>query len=111
MHLLVLFTIIFLIEAVALYSIKRASVATDGCKMSMLLAMLCYATLPLLLYLIAKQMGIALTNAVWNVASTMYGLLIGIMLFHEVVSVRQWVGLGLGVVGFGLMTSWAAETN
>lgn len=97
---------IFILESMALYSIKKASLG-DG--MFLMASIACYATIPIFLLLIVRKIPLALTNSIWNVVSTMYGLMIGILIFGELVSVRQWIGLGLGAIGFGLMTSWVAE--
>jgi multidrug transporter EmrE-like cation transporter len=106
LKLILLFSTIFILEMIALYSVKRSSIG-DG-KLFLFASMACYATIPIFLLLIIKKIPMALTNSIWNIVSTMYGLLIGIMIFGEIVSVQQWVGLGLGVIGFGMMTSWVA---
>jgi len=104
---LFLFVMIFFLEVVALYGIKKATLVESN--NFLFLSMACYATIPVFLYVIVKKIPLALTNAAWNVASTVYGILIGILIFGEIVSVRQWIGLGLGAIGFGLMTSVATS--
>lgn len=90
--------IIILVEATALYYIKEYSISNNY--HSFIISTIAYALIPFLLYKILKLgEGIAVTNILWNIASTLYGLLIGVTLFSEHISFQQKIGAILGTTG------------
>jgi len=93
--------IIILLEATALYNIKYAS---ENSKSYLLISIVCYALIPYCLYkIVSRGQGIAITNIVWNIASSLYGLFIGIVLFSEVLTLKQKIGIGFGLLGVWFM--------
>lgn len=96
------FIILLIIEASALYCVRRSS---DNKQYGYLvLSCLFYACIPLLLYLILiKTHKIASLNCSWNVASSIYGLIIGMLIFSEIYTTRQCFGVGLGILSLLLM--------
>jgi len=90
-------------ESVALYCVKKYSI-DDNLHRYILLGIILYAYIPFALYKITKNgQGIAITNIIWNIASTIYGLLIGILLFDESISWEQKIGILLGFAGVFFM--------
>jgi drug/metabolite transporter (DMT)-like permease len=89
---------IILVEATALYYVKEYSISDNS--FSIIISIVAYSIIPLMLYKILKLgEGIAMTNIIWNIASTLYGLLIGVTLFSEHISFQQKIGAILGTVG------------
>jgi len=97
-----LFITLLICEAFALYCVRRSS---DNKQYGyLLLSCLFYACVPILLYLIlVKTHKIAALNCTWNVTSSIYGLIIGMMIFSEIYTVRQCLGVSLGIVSLLLM--------
>ena len=90
-------SLILLLEATALYSIKYASKKDEN---YLIISILCYAIIPYCLYrIVTRGQGIAITNIVWNIASSLYGLFIGMLLFRESLTIRQKIGVGFGLLG------------
>lgn len=89
---------IIVIEATALYTIKGASVNHNP--VELVFSVLLYAAIPFCLYKIITEkdspLGIATVNVVWNLASTIYGLIIGVVFFAESISTNQKIGIVLG---------------
>jgi len=100
--------IIIVLEACALYYVKKY--ATDDNKIKFLfMSVILYAIIPYLLYKITKDgTGIAITNTIWNIVSTIYGLLIGIIIFNEHITTEQKVGITFGTIGILFMV-WKNE--
>lgn len=94
-------------EATALYTIKEASVSGNISELFISAAL--YAAIPFCLYKIIADktsgIGISTANLIWNLASTMYGLLIGVVLFSEKISIYQKGGLVLGVISTILLST------
>jgi len=96
-------SIIILCEALALYYIKAYSIDNKTTHL-LIFSIVLYAMIPYFLYRILKnQEEISVINVIWNVASTLYGLFIGIILFNEHISLYQKVGIILGTIGTCLM--------
>lgn len=96
-------TLLILFEASALYFIKNYSIH-DNTTWFLILSIISYAMIPYCLYRILKNgEGIAIINIIWNVASTLYGLFIGVILFSEHLTTPQKVGATLGTLGTVLM--------
>jgi len=101
-HVSLLLSITVIIEAVALYYIQKAS--TTGALRLVFIAMAIYGlVLPILLYKMVTYEGIGMINFLWNIFSTLFGFLIGILLFKEKVNNLQWIGVALGVLAFALI--------
>ena len=92
------------LEVAAWYFIKRCS-ETDGTANIgfCLLAMLCYCVIVLLAIRMVKYAGIGVSNAIWNVLSTLAVTGLGIYLFSECYSVSVVVGLVLGCLSLILL--------
>lgn len=99
--------LIILTEAIGLYNIKEYSISNTS--PHFLISTVAYAIIPFMLYKILKLgNGIALTNILWNIASTLYGLIIGVVLFSEYISFQQKLGAVLGTVGT-IMILWHTD--
>lgn len=100
--LIVWFVILLCIEATALYCVRKSS---DNKKYVYLtLSCILYASIPIVLYLIISNTHkIASLNCTWNIASSIYGLIIGMLIFSEVYTVKQCLGVGLGLFSLLLM--------
>jgi len=94
------------LEAVALYAVKYSRVHHDARYLA--LSMLCYLLLPVLVWVILQypHEHLATVNLTWNLLSTLYGLAIGIWLFQERLNAQQVWGAMLGVLSLCLL--WAA---
>lgn len=89
-------------EFLALYGVKHYS---KHKKVEMvIMSMICYAGIPLFLYLaISMGHGLATINTAWNVISTLYGILIGVVIFNEPVGSMQWFGALFSFTGLILI--------
>lgn len=94
--------VVIVLEFCALYNIKNATVTgSDGL---LVISVICYGLIPICLYQITKSgSGVALVNIVWNILSSMYGILIGIMLFGETITFHQKLGTLVGFLSIYLM--------
>lgn len=98
---LVLLTIV---EAVALYSIKKSVVTSSNKHMYYLISIVFYGLgVSYFLYKLAEIEGIGMVNFLWNIFSTLTGFIIGIYLFSEEAAMLQWIGVGLGFLALGLI--------
>lgn len=96
------FFIIICIEALALYCIKMYSVTRQN--KYLYTSMFCYLLIPLFLYkLLQIGKGIGIVNVIWNILSTIYGFMIGVLLFSENINSMQILGSILGVIGITLI--------
>lgn len=91
---------IILFEFVAILLIKKSQVDPSRIYLTMGIAITCYAVVAICLYnLIKYNKSVSISNSLWNIASTIYGLFIGLILFHEKITPSQWFGLILGSIG------------
>jgi multidrug transporter EmrE-like cation transporter len=101
LNLIILFTCIILTESIALYSVKKYSI--DNKKIYLLLSMCMYSLIPILLYYIISpkycKENISTVNIIWNILSTLYGLMIGVYIFSEHISSLQILGIILSTIG------------
>jgi drug/metabolite transporter (DMT)-like permease len=108
---LIIFFILFITESIALYSIKKYYILSSSINSSdlpnykyLIISMICYGLIPiLLLFLLHKSLNIGYINIIWNVMSNIYGLMIGIIIFSEVIYNTQWVGIILAFFGLFLI--------
>jgi multidrug transporter EmrE-like cation transporter len=50
-----------------------------------------------------KTKGMAISNGMWNVLSTIFGTIIGFMLWKENISFKQFIGISIGLISLYLM--------
>jgi multidrug transporter EmrE-like cation transporter len=99
---LFLLNIIIICEALALYFIKSYSITNSN--YALMFSMILYSIIPCYLYRILRQQeDVSVINVIWNVASTFYGLLIGVLIFNEHINSYQKIGILLGTIGTCLM--------
>jgi drug/metabolite transporter (DMT)-like permease len=64
-----------------------------------MLSCICYSVIPITIYFVLiKGNNISTVNITWNILSTLYGLLIGMIIFGEKVKSLQWYGVILGMI-------------
>ena len=94
---------IVIMESVALYSIKLYSIGKSS-KLWLCLSILLYGLIPIaLLSALKNNVGISLINSSWNILSTVYGLIIGILIFSEVASGLELLGIATGLISLMLI--------
>lgn len=99
---ILLFILLAVLEVIALYYVK--TVFNKKNTMWVIVPMFLYALIPLVLLLILRYLkSISITNFAWNVMSTTYGLLLGILFFKEHLTPVQWVGISLGFLSIFLV--------
>ena len=100
---IILLTLLILVESVAMYCIKKYSI--ENTKHQYVIgSIILYSCLPIILYyMLTNNEGIAITNIIWNIASIIYGIFIGIVLFGEVLTKEQKIGALIGFMGLVLM--------
>lgn len=102
MNVLLLFLLIVIFEFIALYSVKKYSI--DKNLLFLIMSCICYAAVPIVIYFVlVKGNNISTVNITWNILSTLYGLLIGLVLFGEKVGSLQIYGIILGTISLGFI--------
>jgi drug/metabolite transporter (DMT)-like permease len=102
MHIILLFLIIIILEFIALYSVKKYSINKNI--FLLMLSCICYAAIPITMYFVLiKGNNISTVNITWNILSTLYGLLIGMIIFGEKVKSLQLYGVILGLVSLAFI--------
>jgi hypothetical protein len=110
MDILLAFSFIVVLEFIALCSVKYYSL--HKVNWTLFVSMMCYATIPVFIYFIlAHGANIATTNITWNIMSTLYGLLIGLIIYHEKLGSLQVYGAILGLVSLFLLFYRKKEVN
>lgn len=103
------------IEFATFYLVKTfVESNTSSAWWQMFLAVLLYGSIPLQLWWILEYSNtLGVINAVWNVLSTVYGVLLGYYLFSETFTTIQFVGLGIGLTGIILILwpDFSGSTN
>lgn len=90
-------------ESVAFYCVKKYS-ADNSSSYYLFFAVVLFAYIPLALYkMLDNGTSIALVNIIFNMASIIYGLLIGVLLFNESISWEQKIGIIMGFIAMILM--------
>jgi len=101
---LLLFGLLIIIECCGLYYTKQFSLTNNYLHLG--LCMLFYAIVPLILIILLKsQHSISLLNCLWNILSTIYGVAIGMFLFREHISMKQWLGIILSILAIWCLKS------
>jgi len=100
---IVLIILLIIIESSAFYYVKKYSI-DDNKYLFLTYSIILYSFIPIVLYFIFKNNGtLVITNIVWNIASIIYGIFIGVVLFNENISDKQKIGAMLGFFGLILM--------
>lgn len=84
-------------EAVALFSIQKFAIEKKK-KWFLLTALLYGLIVPFIFYQMLLYDYVGVVNFLWNIFSTIFGFLIGMLVFKEKVFPIQWVGVALGTV-------------
>ena len=96
------FISIVLFEILALYSVKKYSISYN--KIYLIISIFSYSVIPIFLYLILKDnQKISTVNIIWNILSSIYGLMIGILIFNEKIDNTQIIGFILGFIALLFM--------
>ena len=97
-----LFTLIVVLEVLALYAIKEYSISHRPIFIPLFIT--CYALIPILLVLILREkQNISTVNIIWNIITTICGLILGLILYREEITPIQFFGICLGTLGLVLM--------
>jgi multidrug transporter EmrE-like cation transporter len=97
-----LLLLLIVVEIIAWYFLKKYSV--DKTNIYLTLYLLFFLTIPFILLKIVNTEGIAVTNSLWNVATTTLVLFLGMFIFDENINKRQLFGVTLGVVSIVFIT-------
>jgi drug/metabolite transporter (DMT)-like permease len=101
-YIVLLFCLMFLIESIALYCAEKYT--TDKSTKLIIFAVILYGMIPLtIIPILCMGVGVGKTNIIWNVASNIYGLLIGLFIFKEVIHGTQWLGIILAFTAMFLI--------
>ena len=99
------FLTIILSEALALYFVKKFSINQNHPEYLVYsMGLYCLTVWSLSKILIYGQ-GIALINILWNIASSLYGIAIGVFIFGEYLTNLQLIGGVLGILSIILLTT------
>ena len=101
-HITFMLILTVLFEAYALYSIQHFQ-KTKIYKYIIICCIIYGIFIPYFIYQLLESQGIGIVNFLWNIFSTISGLLIGVYLFKEKVQNIQWIGVLLGILAFFLI--------
>lgn len=94
--------ILLFVEGISNYCIGSMATLTSPVRLGA--SMIAYSSFPIFMYKIIKEgNGVGLLNVVWNVISSIIGLLIGMFCLGENISKTQLLGAGLGIAALGLV--------
>lgn len=99
------FIAIICLEAYALYLVKLYSLNEYSHLYIILSSMLCYcAIIAILAYILRQGQPLSTFNITWNILSTIYGIIIGVLLFNEHITNSQYYGICLGLLALLLIS-------
>lgn len=98
-----LLLLLITIEIIAWYFLKKYSVDPTS-KTYLALYLLFFLTIPFVLIKIVQTEGIAITNTLWNVATTTLVLFLGMFIFNENINKKQLIGIILGIFSILFIT-------
>lgn len=94
-YLLFWFFLTLTAEMLMFYFVKKAKYD----KQNLIISIVLYGCIPFFLYkMLQYDDEIGILNVIWNILSTIYGLLIGILIFNERISNLQCWGALLGLL-------------
>ena len=103
MDTLLLFSLIVIFECIALYHIKYSSTVSSF-YFPLFIAILAYSAVAICLFFIIRNgSDISTVNITWNILSTIYGVVIGMIIFQERIHTFQWYGIILGTLSLILI--------
>lgn len=94
-------TLLTSVEAFGDTALKQYAVG--GSSLFLGLGVAVYGILAFLLSWLFKFNGLAITNAMWDATSNVMTMGLGYFLFHEVYSLKQWIGMATVALGILLM--------
>jgi spermidine export protein MdtJ len=97
------FLLLIISEALALYFIKLYALNENQIMYYVLSVALYGLCMWAFSQILIKDYGVAMVNIMWNIASVIYGIFIGVILFKEKISHTQIIGLIFGIVGMCML--------
>jgi multidrug transporter EmrE-like cation transporter len=97
-----LLLLLIVVEIIAWYFLKRYYI--DKTNIYLILYLLFFLIIPFILLKIVEKEGIAITNSLWNVATTTLVLFLGIFIFNENINKKQLFGISLGILSIFFIT-------
>ncbi|QXC29303.1 DMT family transporter [Aeromonas sp. FDAARGOS 1409] len=94
-----------LVGLAAMLLLLRTPMQFQGKLKSIMVLGIINSGVPFLMYAVAALWLPAGYSAILNATTPLMGALIGFYFFHEVLTLRKWVGVMLGLVGIGLTTT------
>lgn len=94
-----------LVGLAAMLLLLRTPMQFQGKLKSIMVLGIINSGVPFLMYAVAALWLPAGYSAILNATTPLMGALIGFSFFHEVLTLRKWVGVMLGLVGIGLTTT------
>lgn len=94
-----------LVGLAAMLLLLRTPMAFQGKLKSIMVLGIINSGVPFLMYAVAALWLPAGYSAILNATTPLMGALIGFSFFHEVLTLRKWVRVMLGLVGIGLITT------
>lgn len=99
---ILLFLLLLISEILALYCVKKSSVNKD--KKWLFYSCIFYSLVPIFLYFILRKTHkIGSLNSTWNIVSSIYGVLLGVLIFSEIYTPKQCLGIFFGILALILM--------
>jgi multidrug transporter EmrE-like cation transporter len=94
-------TLLTVVEAFGDIALKQYAIG--GSSLFLGAGVVVYGVLAFLLSWLFKFNGLAITNAMWDATSNIMTMGLGYFLFHEVYSLKQWIGMATVALGILLM--------
>ncbi len=86
-----------LVEGVGDWALKKYAIG--GAWGLLPIGVIVYNALAFLLVWLFKHIGFAILNATWDATSNVFTMIVGALVFKEVYSMREWIGMMLVTLG------------
>jgi multidrug transporter EmrE-like cation transporter len=105
MHPLLGGTILTLVEGVGDFALKKYAIGGPTSWLPVGVSL--YVALAFILVWLFQHVGFAILNASWDGLSNVFTMAVGYLVFKEVYSVREWLGMAMITLGLVLMNGHA----
>lgn len=100
-------TILTLVEGVGDYALKKYAMGSAWGFLP--LGVSIYVVVAFILVWLFKHIGFAILNATWDGLSNVFTMAVGYLVFKEVYTIREWIGMAMVTVGLVLINGSNAK--
>ena len=100
-------TILTLVEGIGDYALKKYAIGAPWGYMA--IGITIYNALAFLLIWLFKHVGFALLNATWDATSNLFTMIVGVLVFKESYTIREWIGMAFVTLGLVFINGSSAK--